>query len=113
MVAHESTFHGCTADLIREMTTLSKSKVGKNLDGLFLFFDCRFYKILNREHSQQLAVFYQRQVTNIGGKHFFHADLNTLLGLGKDALVLLWVDNFLTTTTTTTTREITKTKLED
>ena len=63
--------------LIRPVvSTLSKSKVGKNLDGFFLFFDRCLDQILNGDHAHQFAVVDQRQVTNIGGKHLFHTGLN-------------------------------------
>ena len=73
-----------------EMPTLSKSKVGKNLDGFFFFFDCRLDQIFNGEHSQQFASLDQRQVTNIGGKHLCHTDLNGFLGLFDFLLKVGW-----------------------
>ncbi len=78
-------------DLLRTInTSLSKGKVREHLDGLFLLLDRALDQILDGNHPLQLARFiHQGQVTDVGGEHLFHAQLDGVIRLDGDQFAAL------------------------
>lgn len=63
-----------------EVSTLSKCKIGKDLDGLFLGTNGRFDQILNGDQSLEFTIITDEgQVTNVRGQHFLHAVFNAII----------------------------------
>lgn len=76
-------------------SSLSKRKVRKHLDGLFLFLDGSLDQILDRDHSLQFAGIVDKgQVTNVRVQHFLHTQLDWIFRLDGNQFATL-SGNFL------------------
>ena len=68
-----------------KMSTLAKSEVRENLDGLLLLLHDRLNQVLNREHATHLAFSVEeREMADVFGEHLRHARVHTVIGRGSD-----------------------------